>query len=474
MSTSKRLSKILLRVYLLADLISGAAAYTALHIVRKVVVEPSRFGKDLEIKWDPTFWLALTATALIYICISALSGIYRDLTRTSRLQQAFNTMGGVILTSIALFFLIFLDDFVSDYSQYYLTLGTYSFTLLMMSGIFRFSLSSHVRARIDRKTLTFKSILIGTGKEAGDLYESFQRDRNKGYEFVGVITINGEEIDPRLRLLNHLGTVTQLKDVVNDNEIEDVIIALGAGFNDQITRLVSEVEHQDLRIHVLPNLFSILTGQVKMESFGRSLIEIKRELIKPHVAFIKRVFDLLVAFMLMFTTSPLLLFSILMVRIGSKGSIFYTQERLGKHGRPFQIIKLRSMFENAEKLGPQLSSEEDPRITSWGRTMRKYRLDELPQFINVLKGDMSIVGPRPERRFFFDQITTQAPQYKYLLKVKPGITSWGMVKFGYAENVDEMLERARYDLIYTENITLINDIKILFYTLVIVLEGRGK
>ena len=274
--------------------------------------------------------------------------------------------------------------------------------------------------------------------------------------------------------MNHLGTVTQLKDVVNDNEIEDVIIALGAGFNDQITRLVSEVEHQDLRIHVLPNLFSILTGQVKMESFGRSLIEIKRELIKPHVAFIKRVFDLLVAFTLLFTTSPLLLFSILMVRIGSKGSIFYTQERLGKHGRPFQIIKLRSMFENAEKLGPQLSSEEDPRITSWGRTMRKYRLDELPQFINVLKGDMSIVGPRPERRFFFDQITTQAPQYKYLLKVKPGITSWGMVKFGYAENVDEMLERARYDLIYTENITLINDIKILFYTLVIVLEGRGK
>ncbi|MEJ6760367.1 MAG: sugar transferase, partial [Flavobacteriales bacterium] len=141
---------------------------------------------------------------------------------------------------------------------------------------------------------------------------------------------------------------------------------------------------------------------------------------------------------------------------------------------PFQIIKLRSMFENAEKLGPQLSSEEDPRITSWGRTMRKYRLDELPQFINVLKGDMSIVGPRPERRFFFDQITTQAPQNKYLLKVKPGLTSWGMGNCGSAENVDEMLERARYDLIYTENITLINDIKILFYTLVIVLEGRGK
>jgi lipopolysaccharide/colanic/teichoic acid biosynthesis glycosyltransferase len=147
---------------------------------------------------------------------------------------------------------------------------------------------------------------------------------------------------------------------------------------------------------------------------------------------------------------------------------------LGKNGSTFKIIKLRSMYNDAEALGPQLSSEEDPRITPWGRTMRKFRLDELPQFLNVLKGDMSIVGPRPERRFFFDQIIAAAPQYRYLLKVKPGITSWGMVKFGYAENVEEMIERARYDLIYTENITLVNDIKILFYTLVTVLQGRGK
>ena len=132
------------------------------------------------------------------------------------------------------------------------------------------------------------------------------------------------------------------------------------------------------------------------------------------------------------------------------------------------------MYRDAEVQGPQLSSEDDPRITPWGRTMRKFRLDELPQFLNVLKGDMAIVGPRPERQFFFDQIIATAPQYKYLLKVKPGITSWGMVKFGYAENVEEMIERARYDLIYTENITLVNDIKILFYTLVTVLQGRGK
>jgi lipopolysaccharide/colanic/teichoic acid biosynthesis glycosyltransferase len=238
--------------------------------------------------------------------------------------------------------------------------------------------------------------------------------------------------------------------------------------------MISTIENVNVRIHVLPNVFSIISGQVRMESLGRSLIEVKRELIKPHVAFIKRIFDIVVAAILLVLSSPFVLFSMAMIAVGSKGPIFFSQERLGKHGRTFRIIKLRSMYQDAEAKGPKLSSEDDPRITPWGRTMRKFRLDEMPQFYNVLRGDMSIVGPRPERKFYFDQIIESAPQYRYLLRVKPGITSWGMVKFGYAENVEEMLERARYDLIYTENITLLNDIKILFYTLVIVLQGRGK
>ena len=132
------------------------------------------------------------------------------------------------------------------------------------------------------------------------------------------------------------------------------------------------------------------------------------------------------------------------------------------------------MFSDAEKNGPQLSTEEDERITTWGRVMRKYRLDELPQFFNVLIGEMSIVGPRPERQFYIDQILAKAPHYSHVQKIKPGITSWGMVKFGYAENVDEMVERLKYDLIYIENMNLLNDFKILFYTVVIVLQGRGQ
>jgi exopolysaccharide biosynthesis polyprenyl glycosylphosphotransferase len=315
---------------------------------------------------------------------------------------------------------------------------------------------------------------VGGGKDAADLLDAFEKDRSKGYSFLGYLNTSGDIADTRMNAIAYLGDINQLADIINDNTVEDVIIALPSGNSERIATMVSSIEDKDVRIHVLPNLFSILSGQVKMESLGRALIEVKRELVKPHVAFIKRLFDIVVASLLLIVAAPFILISIAMIAFGSPGPFFYTQERLGKNGRIFKIIKLRSMYRDAELQGPQLSSEDDPRITPWGRTMRKFRLDELPQFLNVLKGDMAIVGPRPERQFFFDQIISTAPQYRYLLKVKPGITSWGMVKFGYAENVEEMIERARYDLIYTENITLVNDIKILFYTLVTVLQGRGK
>ena len=221
---------------------------------------------------------------------------------------------------------------------------------------------------------------------------------------MGYLNISGDIADARMDAIPYLGDINQLSDIINDNTVEDVIIALPSGNSERIAIMVSSIEDKDVRIHVLPNLFSILSGQVKMESLGRALIEVKRELVKPHVAFIKRLFDIVVASLLLLVAAPFILISIAMIAFGSPGPFFYTQERLGKNGRIFKIIKLRSMYRDAELQGPQLSSEDDPRITPWGRTMRKFRLDELPQFLNVLKGDMAIVGPRPERQFFFDQI----------------------------------------------------------------------
>jgi len=228
-------------------------------------------------------------------------------------------------------------------------------------------------------------------------------------------------------------------------------------------------------VKIIPDMYDILLGTVKMNHvYGAVLIEIRQELMPKWQRIIKRFLDVTVSILALIILSPLLLYTILRVRLSSQGPIFFEQERIGLNSKPFRIIKFRSMFVDAEKMGPQLSTDNDPRCTPWGAIMRKYRLDEIPNFWNVLRGDMSLVGPRPERKFFIDQIIEQNPHYKHLLKVRPGITSWGQVKYGYASNVPQMLQRLRFDLLYIENMTLALDFKIMFYTVLVLLQGRGK
>jgi exopolysaccharide biosynthesis polyprenyl glycosylphosphotransferase len=238
---------------------------------------------------------------------------------------------------------------------------------------------------------------------------------------------------------------------------------------------LNTLEDEKVSINIIPDMYSILMGSVKMNYlFGVPLIRVQTNIMPYWQEVSKRLVDIVSALFALIILFPIYLIIALAVKFTSNGPIFYFQERIGWHAKPFNIIKFRTMTVDAEASGPQLSSENDPRITKVGKFLRKTRLDELPQFYNVLVGQMSIVGPRPERRHFIELIMQRAPHYKHLHKVRPGITSWGQVKYGYAENVDQMIERLKFDIIYVENMSIYLDIKILLYTIYIVFRGRGK
>ena len=460
-----------IREYIISDFLVAYFSWLFFFIIRKTEVEhqPINFQSYLT---DKNFLLGGLVVGIFWIYLYALTNTYQNIYLKSRLSEFFKTIFQVVIGSIFLSIVIVLDDNVNSYQDYYFLMVVMILTLLLPTLFIRIFWLFLAKSNLKNGQVSFPAILIGSHVDTLALYQEIQRVQpNQGIEVKKIwshLKIKNTSIEVRDYKLN------ELEEILKNEHIEYLILSLSPEEEQDELQYISVADQFRIKVKKRTHNSNFSTDLPKIENpIGEFLIDVDNTIMSPWQFSIKKLIDFTVAILAFIILLPVGLIIAYLIKRNSAGPILYKQERIGQYGKPFIIYKFRTMYDNAEKNGPQLSSHDDTRTTPVGKVLRKYRLDEIPQFINVLRNEMSLVGPRPERKYYANQLIAKKPEYRYIYKVQPGITSLALVRFGYASSIEDMIRRFRYDLIYIQNFSLMLDFRIIIYTVLTIVRGKG-
>lgn len=415
----------------------------------------------------------LIAFPILMVFISYLSGFYNKVFFKSRLQELLTTLTSTFIASMVMFFLILINDSYSERLRNYELILTMWGCIFIFLYLVRSLITGHTKKEIDRGHLKFNTLIVGNNRQTYDLIGKLKQYNNyHGHHIAGIVRLpdDNKSLTSELPIYE----LSDIEDICKRLDIRAVIVTPDKMDKDKLFNLINNLFTLNIPIKISPQIYDILVTRFHNTNlFGEPLIDIAQSNMPESQKCIKRTLDVIFSIIALIILTPIFIVTAILIKLDTKGPVFYKQQRIGQHGIPFYIYKFRSMIDNAERGHPMLSSENDARITKIGKILRKYRIDETPQFWNVLRGDMSLVGPRPERQFFVNQIIEKASYYTLVYQIRPGITSMGVVKFGYATNIEQMIERTKYDILYIENMSLLVDLKIILYTIKTVLTGKG-
>lgn len=412
-----------------------------------------------------------------WLAIFVVMGMYKKLYLVSRLDEFVKVFKASVLGALILYFVININENISIESQRSITV-LYWTTIFGLLALNRFVIRTIQKYYAQRGKGLHRAVIVGTGHTAKVAYDDLIRNKTLGMQVLGFIQVNGKSPDPESGIdrSDVIGTLKDIRAIIDERQVQEILVALEPERRKDLVDVISRVDFPEVSLKLLPDFYQLVSGLNKTNQiFGMPLVEISPEPMPLWEKAIKRAFDVVVSLIVLVLTLPFLLAIAIAIRLTSPGPAIYRQKRVGRNGRNFTIYKFRTMFNNAERhSGPTWARKDDPRITRIGYWLRKLRIDEVPQLLNVLKGDMSLVGPRPERPHFVEQFSRQIPLYTRRLRVRPGITGWAQVKWKYDSSLDDVKEKTKFDLFYIENISLKMDAKILINTVITILKGKGQ